>query len=152
VPPVRVTATADVRATAVLAALAALGTQLTGATGMAGTPLALPTCLAATCRDRYIVANPAGLVAGDYAERVTLMVTQPAAPPGVSSGLLVEVVVHTSTGWFFGRAYFATGTTTRAGGATLTVLLFLNLGTAAAPTILSSSSVVDLCTSATACP
>lgn len=151
-PPVTVTATADVRATAVLAGLAAAGTQATGVVGLAGTPLALPTCALAACRDRYIVANPAGLVVGDYAEDARLTVDQPSGTTGASSGFLVELVVETSTGWTAGGAYLATGTSTRAAGATVTVLVYLNLGTAAAPTVLKVYTQVDACSSATVCP
>jgi hypothetical protein len=150
--PATLTAMADRVATAAYADLPAAGTQLAGTPGLAGTPTALPECLAAPCRDRYIVASPAGLVVGDYAERGTFALTQPVAPPGVSTGFLVEIAVHLSTGWIFGRAYLATGTTTLAGGAAITLQLYVNLGTAAAPTILGVDTVVDTCTSATVCP
>jgi hypothetical protein len=151
-PPATVTATADLRATAALVALTSAGTQLAGTNGVGGTPSALAACLAAGCRDRYISANPLGLVLHDYAERVTLLVAQPLAPPGASKGFLVEIAVHASTGWVVGRAYVATGTTTRAAGATITLEIFLNLATATAPTILNVDTVVDTCTSATVCP
>ena len=147
-----VTATGDLRVTPFLAGLGAGGTQGTSAPGVDGTPLALPSCALAACRDRYTVASPAGLVAGDYAEDVQLAVTQPSAATGASSGFLIELVVETSTGWTAGRAYLATGTSTRAAGATLTVLVYLNLGTATAPTILKVYSQVDRCSAATACP
>ncbi|MGA7860846.1 MAG: hypothetical protein WCB19_03195, partial [Thermoplasmata archaeon] len=120
--------------------------------GLAGTPRALPACLAAACRDRYIVASPAGLTVGDYSERVTFALTQPVAPPGVSKAFLVEIVVQTSTGTIVGRAYVATGTTARAGGAAITLQIYVNLGTAAAPTILSLQTVVGACSAATVCP
>ncbi|MGC2289652.1 MAG: hypothetical protein WA688_07340 [Thermoplasmata archaeon] len=151
-PPATVTATADLVATAAQAALPAAGTQLAGAIGLAGTPTVLPPCLAAACRDRYIVASPAGLTVADYLERVTLTVTQPVAPPGLSRGFLVEIGVHTSTGWVVGRSYVATGTTTEVGGAVISLRLYLNLGTAAAPIILGASTVVDSCSSTTVCP
>lgn len=152
VPPVVLTATADAPATPGQAGLGAAGSQPAGLPGMAGTPTTLPPCLGAACRDRYIVANPAGLVGGDYAERATFTVTQPLAPPGVSTGFLVELVVHTSTGWIVGRAYVATGTTTRIGGSTITLVLYLNLGTVTAPTVLSVHTVVDECSLTTVCP
>jgi len=151
-PAATVTATALRLATAALAALPAAGTQRAGAIGLAGTPMALPACLAAACRDRYIVASPAGLTAGDYSERVTFTLTQPVAPPGVSKAFLVEIVVQTSTGTIVGRAYVATGTTTHAGGAAITLQIYVNLGTAAAPTILSVRTVVGACSAATVCP
>jgi hypothetical protein len=150
-PPVALTATGDAPATRPQAALGAAGTQM-GVPGMAGSPTALPACVGAVCRDRYIVASPAGLVVGDYAEHATFTVRQPVAPAGVSVGFMVEIMVHTSTGWTVGRAYLATGTTRAAGGSTISLTLYLNLGTAAAPTILSVYSVVDTCTSATVCP
>lgn len=150
--PATVTATVDRVATARSAGYPPAGTQLAGTVGLAGTPTAIPACPAAACTDRYIVASPAGLTVGNYAERVTLTLTQPLAPPGVSKGFLVEVLVHTTTEWVVGRAYLATGTTAEAGGATITLLLYLNLGTAAAPTILGVQTVVDLCSTATVCP
>jgi hypothetical protein len=151
-PPAALTAVTDRVATAALAGLAAAGTQQAGTPGLAGTPTALPACLAPPCRDRYIVASPAGLTVGDYAERGTFALTQPAAPPGATTGFLVEIAVHLSTGWIFGRAYLATGTTTLAGGAAITLQLYVNLGTAAAPTILAVETVVGTCSSATVCP
>lgn len=151
-PPAAVTAFADVVATAALAGLGPAGTQTAGVPGLSGTPTTLPECLAAACRDRYIVASPPGLVVGDYAERVTLTVNQPLAPPGTSTGFLVEIAVQTATGWTFGRAYLATGTTAEAGGAVITVRLYLNLATATPPTIRSAFAVVDECSSATVCP
>jgi hypothetical protein len=147
-PPVTLTATADAVATRGEAGLGAAGVQ-TAVPGMAGTPTALPGCGAADCRDRYIVASPAGLTAGDYAERGTYTVTQPAAG---STGFMIELAVELSTGWVVGRAYLATGTSGVAGGSTITLELYLNLDTAAAPDILSVQSVIDACTSATACP
>lgn len=150
-PPVSVGAIGDVVANPGQAGLGSAGTQAAGP-GMTGTPLTLPACAAAACRDRYIVASPAGLTVGDYAERAMYTVTQPVTPPGVSTGFMVEMVVHTSTGWIVGRAYVATGTTAFAGGSVITLVLFLNLGTAAAPTILGAFSVVDKCSSTTVCP
>jgi hypothetical protein len=150
--PATLTAVADRVATGALAGLPAAGAQRAGTGGLAGTPTALPACLAAACRDRYIVASPAGLVVGDYAERGTFALTQPAAPPGASQGFLVEILVQLSTGWIVGRAYLATGTTARAGGAAITLQLYVNLGTAAAPTILGVETIVDVCSSATVCP
>jgi hypothetical protein len=150
-PPVTLKATADAVATVGETRFLTAGTQAAGP-GMAGVPTPLPTCGGPACRDRYIVASPAGLVRGDYAEQATYTVRQPVTPPGVSSGFLIELVVHMSTGWVFGRAYLATGTTHRAGGSTITLMVYLNLGTARAPTILSVHSVVDLCTSAAVCP
>jgi len=151
-PPVTETALGDVLANAFLAGLTAGGTQTAGLIGLVGTPLALPACATAACRDRYIVANPIGLVVGDYAERATFTVKQPVTTTGTSTGFLVEVVVHMSTGWVFGRAYLATGTTATAGGATITLFLYTNLGVVAAPTILSAYAVVDECSSAAVCP
>jgi hypothetical protein len=151
-PPASVTGSTEVRVTAAQAGLRSAGTQQAGAVGMAGTPTMLPSCGAATCHDRYIVASPAGLTVNDYAERVTFGLTQPAAPPGVSTGFLVEIAVDTSSGWFVGRAYLATGTTAVTGGSAITLSLFLSFGTATAPTILSIKTVVDTCSSSTVCP
>jgi hypothetical protein len=149
--PTTETGTADRPAAAAQADLPVAGTQTAGTLGLAGTPTALPECLTA-CRDRYIVTSPAGLVVGDYAERITFDLTQPVAPPGVSTGFLIEIAVDLSTGWVVGRAYLATGTTTETGGAAITLTVYLNLGTAAAPTILSVRTVVDTCSTATVCP
>ena len=151
-PPTTLVATGVVRATAALAGLLAAGTQRPGTAGMAGTPRTLPACLVAACRDRYIVASPAGLIVRDFAERVTLTLRQPVAPPGVSTGFMVEIAIHTTAGWTVGRAYLATGTTPLPAGTTITLQLFVNLGTPFAPTILSVQTVVDNCATPTSCP
>lgn len=150
--PVSVTGTTPVVATAALVALGAAGSQTTGVLGLAGTPTALPSCATATCRHQYIVASPVGLVLGNYSEQVNLSVTQPVAPPGVSQGFLIDIEIHLSTGWFAGRAYLATGTSTAAGGSVLTVELFMNLGGSTSPTIHRLDVTVDLCSSPTVCP
>jgi hypothetical protein len=151
-PPATLTALADRIATPALAGLPSAGAQRGGTGGLAGTTLALPSCLTAACRDRYIVASPVGLVAGDYAERATFSLSQPIAPAGLSKGFLVEIAIHLSTGWIVGRAYLATGTTPRGGGATITLQLYVNLGTAAPPTILGVEAIVDVCSSTAVCP
>ena len=152
VPPVTVTGSGDVVATMVLAGLPPAGTQAPGVIGLEGTPTALPACPASPCRDRYIVASPAGLTVGDYAERVAFTVAQPSATTGQSTGFLVEILVQTTTGYTVGRAYLATGTTALAGGATINLRLYLNLATAAPPAVIAVLTVVDQCSSAAACP
>jgi len=151
-PPATQTATATIRATTALAGLSSAGAQRVGTPGMVGAPTTLAACLVAGCRDRYIVASPAGLMVGRFAEGVTFSVPQPVEPPGVSKRFMIEIAIHTTAGWTVGRAYLATGTTTRAGGATITLQLFVNFGTVIAPTILGVQTVVDSCTSATSCP
>ncbi|MCI4352782.1 MAG: hypothetical protein L3K14_05260 [Thermoplasmata archaeon] len=148
--PTTLRATVVVRATAALAGLPAAGTQRAGTAGVAGVPRALPTCRVAACLDRYVVASPAGLIVRDFAERVTFTLPQPQAPPGTSTGFMVEILIHTTAGWTSGRAYLATGTTPRA--ATITLQLFVDLGTQVAPTILSVQTTVDTCSAATSCP
>lgn len=151
-PPVTVIGSEDQVATIALAGLPPAGTQATGVIGLEGTPTALPACPFSPCRDRYTVASPAGLTVGDYAERVAFTVAQPSAATGQSTGFLVEILVQTTTGYTVGRAYLATGTTGFPGGATINLRLYLNLATATPPTILAVLTVVDQCSSATACP
>ena len=151
-PPVTVTGYEDEVATMALAGLPPAGTQATGVIGLEGTPTALPACPFSPCRDRYTVASPAGLTVGDYAERVAFTVAQPSAATGQSTGFLVEILVETTTGSTVGRAYLATGTTGFPGGATIDLRLYLNLATATPPTIVAVLTVVDQCSSATACP
>lgn len=149
---VTVQANATIVATSALTALGAAGAQRTGALGLAGTPTAIPGCLVATCKDQFIVASPVGLTAGNYADEVNLSIRQPFALSGTSQGFLVDIEIHLSTGWFAGRAYLATGTTSFPGGSTITVLLYMNLGTTSAPTVLHRTVVVDACSTPTVCP
>lgn len=117
--------------------------------GLEGTTVVLPSC-AAACTDRYRPASAPAIAAGEYAERVIFTVTQP-GDAGPAVGFDVEIAVHTGTGWVFGTGYFSTGVATGAATSTITLRLYVELGTAA-PTVTAVEITVNRCLSTTACP
>lgn len=146
-PPVTIGANAVVHFAAA-PGYAAAGTQGT-TQGLQGTTVVLAAC-AGACTDNYRPASAAAIVAGDYTDRVTFTVTQPGRA-GTSVGFDVEVAVDLTTGWVFGKGYFATGLATTVGAATITLHLFVVLGTAV-PTVHVVRVTVDRCTATTGCP
>jgi len=117
--------------------------------GLQGTTVVLPAC-AGACTDRYRPASSVAIAAGHYAERVIFTVTQP-ADTKTAVGFDVEVGVHLTTGWVFGAGYFSTGVATGAATSTISLRLYVDLGTAV-PTVSAVEAVVNLCSSAGACP
>lgn len=117
--------------------------------GLQGTTVVLPSC-AVACTDRYRPASSAAIAAGHYAERVIFTVTQP-ADTGTAVGFDVEVAVELTTGWVAGAGYFSTGLATGGTAATITLRLYVDLGTAA-PTVTAVEVTVDRCSSTTGCP
>ncbi len=128
------------------------GAQTPGTPGLSGTTAVLPACPASPCTDRYRFAAQFALRAGDFGERLSLSVTQPAQVGGTSTGFDLELAVQTSLGWFFGRAYFATGTSPLAGGAVIHLVLTLDLLTLVAPTVLAVRVALNPCSTAAGCP
>jgi len=114
-----------------------------------GTTVVLPSCTGA-CTDRYSSATGAALGAGNYAERVIFTVTQP-RNTGPAVGFDLEIAVHLTTGWVVGTGYLSTGVSTGAATATVTLRIYVNLGTAA-PTVEGVEVVVNECHSTTGCP
>ncbi|MGP8158312.1 MAG: hypothetical protein ACLPWO_01680 [Thermoplasmata archaeon] len=127
---------------------AAAGVQGTSP-GLQGTTVVLPSC-AAACTDRYRSASSAVLAAGNYVERVIFTVTQP-YNTGPAFGFDLDVAVHLTTGWVFGTGYFSSGVATGAGTSTISLRLYVDLGTAA-PTVTAVEVTVNSCTSTTGCP
>jgi len=146
-PPVTIGAHARVHLV-VAPGYPAAGTQ-GSSPGLQGTTVVLASC-AAACTRNYRPASAPALPAGHYAERVTLTVTQP-RHAGPAVGFDVEVAVHLTTGWIFGKGYFSTGVATGATTATITLRLFVDLG-AAFPTITAVRVTVDRCALTTGCP
>jgi hypothetical protein len=127
---------------------AAAGVQGTSS-GLQGTTVVLPSC-AAACTDRYRPASSVALAAGHYTERVTFTVTQP-RNVGPAIGFDVDVAVHLTTGWVYGKGYFSTGVATGAATSTITLRLFVDLGTAV-PTVEAVEVSLNHCTVTTGCP
>jgi hypothetical protein len=127
---------------------AAAGVQGTSP-GLEGTTVVLPSC-AAACTDRYRPASSVAIAAGHYTDRVTFTVTQPAAA-GPAVGFDIDIAVHLTTGWVVGHGYFSTGVATRATTSTITLRMYVDLGTAA-PTVIAVEVTVNRCLSTTACP
>ncbi|MCI4340571.1 MAG: hypothetical protein L3J73_04825 [Thermoplasmata archaeon] len=133
------------------------GTQVGGATGLDGTPRALATCAAGPCPlANFITASPATETTGNFGEQVVMTVTQPAGAAGNSVGfdmsLQVSITVGVVTSTVSAIGYLATGTTGVGTTSTITVFLFVDLGTASAPVINSVNVVFNQCSSAAACP
>jgi hypothetical protein len=127
---------------------AAAGVQGTSP-GLQGTTVVIPSC-AAACTDRYRPAASAILAAGHYVERVIFTVTQP-RNTGPALGFDVDIAVHLTTGWVVGIGYFSSGVATGAGTSTISLRLYVDLGTAA-PTVTTVEVTVNLCTSTAGCP
>jgi hypothetical protein len=146
-PPVTIGAYA-VRHFAAAPGYAAAGVQ--GASpGLDGTTVVLPAC-AAACTDRYRPASSVAIAAGHYTERVIFTVTQPGSA-GPAVGFDLEIAVHLTTGWVVGMGYFSTGVATGTGTSTVTLRMYVDLGTAA-PTVSAVEITVNRCSSTTGCP
>jgi hypothetical protein len=66
-------------------------------------------------------------------------------------GFDLEIAVHLTTGWVFGMGYFSTGVATRTGTSTVSLRMYVDLGTTA-PTVLAVEVTVNRCSSTTGCP
>lgn len=117
--------------------------------GLEGTTVVLPAC-AAACTDRYRPASSVAIAAGHYTDRVIFTVVQP-ADTGTAVGFDLEIAVHLTTGWVFGNGYFSTGVATGAAASTVTLRMYVDLGTAD-PTVEAVEVAVNRCLSTTACP
>jgi len=127
---------------------AAAGVQGTSP-GLEGATVVLPSCTGA-CTDRYRPASSAVLAAGHYVERVIFTVTQP-RNTGPAVGFDVDIAVHLTTGWVVGIGYFSSGVGAGAATSTISLRLYVDLGTAA-PTVTTVEVTVNGCTSITGCP
>jgi len=150
--------------TGTMLGLGTAGTQ-TGAVGLAGTPSTLGACTAAPCTvsDLRPAAIPAGVTptAGDYGEQIVLSVSQPVtggatAPSAFDFSITVVFEpngVLPATTYSY-QGYLGTGSTTTAGGETIPVYLFLDLGTTTPVTISNNgiSAVFNTCSSISSCP
>ena len=133
------------------------GTQAAGATGLDGTPKAIATCALAPCPlSNFITASPASETTGNFGEQIVMTVTQPAGAAANSVGFdmafTISMTVGVVTSTVTGISYLATGSTGVVGTQSITVFLFVDLGTASAPVINSVSVVFNQCSSAAACP
>jgi len=126
----------------------AAGTQ-GASSGLQGTTVVLPACVRA-CTDRYRPASSVAIAAGHYTDRVIFTVTQPGAA-GAPVGFDLLITVHLSTGWVVGKGYFSTGVSTVAATSTISLRIYVDLGTAA-PTVLAVEVSVNRCLSTAACP
>jgi hypothetical protein len=127
---------------------AAAGVQGTSPGGQ-GSTVVLAPC-AGACTRNYRPASTPALAAGHYTERVSFRVVQP-PHAGPAVGFQVDVAVHLTTGWIFGKGYFSTGVAPGAATSIITLRLFVDLG-AALPTILSVEVTLNRCVLTTSCP
>jgi hypothetical protein len=144
-----------------IVALAAAGTQSAGNGGLNSTYLTnvvLNQCAVANCTASYAAVNPSdALVAGTSALQVTLAVPQ-SATTAVGFDIQVEVIYDNSSTnaamTVFGSGYFDTSTSTNAGGSSIAVFLYVDLGTIATvpPSVTDVVITLNGCTSATTCP
>ncbi len=151
-PPASVFGQGLVRITLADTRLPIAGVQTGGTPGLAGGTTILPACAASPCVDRFRFAAPAALRAGDFGERVVLTVTQPPLVGGTSTGFDIELSVHTGLGWFFGRAYVATGLSPLVGGAVIRLVLIVDLLTPFLPTVISARTAINTCSTGAGCP
>ena len=144
--------------TAAMAAVATAGTQ-SGTVGLAGTPTALAACTAAPCAaQNFRPVAPATPTVGDWGEQIVLSVTQPTTASGNAGAFDFSVTIvyelngvpPTTTVVFQG--YLGTGSTTAAASETVSVYLFMDLGTTTVLTITSLSMVFNTCSTTTFCP
>jgi|GEM_PF-1050178 len=146
-----------VQLTSAMATSTSGGVQLSGATGLDGTPHALSTCATAPCAlANFITASPATETVGDFGEQIVLTVTQPAGAAANSIGfdmaISISMTVGVTTSTVSGLVYLATGSTGAGTTSTITTFLFVDLGTTSAPAINSVNVVFNQCSTATACP
>jgi hypothetical protein len=135
-----------------IAGYTAAGTQSPTTSGLSGTPLALALCAAGPCYENHLTVNGPAAVAGDYAMQLEIAVVQPGSA-GASSGFdfQVEATINTNT-LVFADVYLATGVSSSVGAQTVNVYVFMDLGTATAPTVFATSIQFNSCLTATACP
>jgi hypothetical protein len=81
---------------------------------------------------------------------VIFTVTQP-RNTGPAVGFDVDIAVHLTTGWVVGIGYFSSGVGAGAATSTISLRLYVDLGTAA-PTVTTVEVTVNGCTSITGCP
>lgn len=136
--------------TAGMTGSATAGVQTGGAIGISGATTALTAC-AVACTQNFKTANPATETTGDYGEQLVMTVSQP-LNTGTSLGFDFSITVLASTGNVVAQGYLATGLATGGTGSTVTVFLFVDLGTVTAPSVTSVSVVFNQCSSAAACP
>jgi len=145
--------------------LATAGSQTAGTDGFAGTPTTLATCTAAPCTVVNLrpATVPTGVTptTGDYGEQIVLSVAQPlstATPAPSAFDFSITIVfepngVTPSTTYSY-QGYLGTGSTTTAGGETILVYLYIDLGTTTPVTIVNNgiSAVFNTCSSTSSCP
>jgi len=128
------------------------GTQI-GTVAMVGTPYAISKCAATPCTPQYFrPVTPVTPGLGDYGEQIVLSIAQ---PTGGSQGFdfSISITINgAATPLPAFQGYLATNTTAVAGGVTVPVYLFVDLGTMVAPVVNSVSMVFNTCSLPTACP
>jgi hypothetical protein len=143
------------------AALAAApaGQQAGSGHGLNSTPVnvLIASCGVNNCSANYSAVDPTNALASeDMALQVGILVPQGTSAAGFDAQ--VEITYATdggsATSYAFGSGYFDTGTSTHTGGSTITVFLYVDLGTPATnpPSIANVVVTLNSCTSATVCP
>lgn len=139
--------------TPTIAAYGTLGVQSGSTAGLSGTTSVLATCASGPCQISYAPAsqtNPATSL--DYAEEVEIAVTQPTTGVG-ASGFDLQITVSFGAGSLaIAAGYASTGTTSAGSPQTVDVFLYVDLGTASAPTVNVVSVTFNTCGSTASCP
>jgi hypothetical protein len=128
------------------------GRQTPGTLGLAGTPRPLPACRVGPCVDLFRPAGAAPPVVGHWALEVRLTVVQPPARTGTASGFAVEVAIQFAAGWSVEWGYLSSGTTRARTAQSVTVELWVDLGTPVRPILLGAPLLFDACSTARSCP
>jgi hypothetical protein len=140
------------RITIAVAGAAAAGRQGVPVVGAVGTTLTIPACKVGPCTHDFRGAGTVRLLAGDWAEMASFTLVQPSAKTGVASGFFIELAIQTAAGWSFTRAYFSSGTTPSRLAQTINLHVWIDLGVALKPTVLTADVVFDHCGTAGRCP
>jgi len=119
-----------------------------GGAGLSGTTVQLGACALAPCAAQSFKAATPATTLGDYGEQLTLSAFQSAANSALGFDVAVTVVTTTSTVVAFAYLQIPTSGVTE----TITVFLFVDLGTTTAPIVNSVSVVFNQCTTGSTCP
>jgi hypothetical protein len=129
-----------------------------GLNSSGATNIELASCPVLNCSDNYSAVDPTNALNAEHmALQVAIIAPQTATPAGFDAQ--VEINFGTSGGspndYAFGSGYFDTGTSTSlSGSSSISVFLYVDLGTLATdpPTIDSVVITLNQCVSATVCP
>jgi hypothetical protein len=129
-----------------------------GLNSSGATNVVLASCAGLNCSGNFSAVDPTNaLAAEDMALQVAIIAPQTATPAGFDAQVEINFATdgNSPNAYAFGSGYFDTGTSAATGGtSSITVFLYVDLGTPATapPTIASVVVTLNACVSATICP